>query len=227
MEAIFKKCEICNSYDWKIIYSGPIRDGVFGKFKKNCNIAICCTCKVQRLEEKSCLNFEKYVDNFYRKKVGQEADISEYFNIHDKQNLFTQNYIWPYSLRDKVLLDVGSGGGSLLDSFKGITSKQIAVEPFENYHSSLKSRGIEVFENLKIINKNYNNKIDFAFSIQVIEHVKNPVMFLKEIKKLLKFGGKLVVSTPNRNDILYAGKQKILCSFFTELFIGGILIKIV
>ncbi len=39
-------------------------------------------------------------------------------------------------------------------------------------------------------------------TFQVIEHVENPVKFLQEIFFLLKPGGKLLIATPNRNDVM-------------------------
>lgn len=45
-------------------------------------------------------------------------------------------------------------------------------------------------------------RVDVAFAIQVIEHVENPLAFLTEIRPLLARDGVLVLSTPNRADIL-------------------------
>ena len=45
-------------------------------------------------------------------------------------------------------MDFGCGGGSFLDSIKGIAKKTIAVEPFVGYHESLKLRGHEVYSDI-------------------------------------------------------------------------------
>ena len=111
-------------------------------------------------------------------------------------------------------MDVGCGGGSLLDNLKHLSKDQIAVEPYNIYQKSLSARGYKVFPTLNKVDKKFYNKIDLAFAIQVIEHVKSPVLFLSEIFKFLKKGGKLIISTPNRNDILMEAIPEIYKSFF-------------
>lgn len=210
----FNNCEICGSSNWKTTYSGKIRDGKFGNLLDDCIIGKCKTCKVERLAEKFCFDDSKYELHKYREKIGQKTNIDDYFKNHDIFTLFTQKSVWPMSLRNKIVMDVGCGGGSLLDNIKGFTKEQIAVEPFSKYQSSLASRGYKVFANLDLANQKYNKVIDIAFSIQVIEHVKNPLKFLKQIRKLLNSQGKLILSTPNREDILMHSSPEIYKSFF-------------
>lgn len=40
------------------------------------------------------------------------------------------------------------------------------------------------------------NKFDYVLSLETLEHVPDPLLFLKEIKRVLKKGGVLVMSTP-------------------------------
>lgn len=43
-----------------------------------------------------------------------------------------------------------------------------------------------------------SNIFDYAVSFQVIEHIKEDTLFLKELRRILKPGGKLLLTTPNR-----------------------------
>lgn len=42
-----------------------------------------------------------------------------------------------------------------------------------------------------------DHSIDFVVTFQVIEHIKNDKLFLSEINRVLKTGGKLILTTPN------------------------------
>ena len=48
----------------------------------------------------------------------------------------------------------------------------------------------------------FSEIVDFVVTFQVIEHVEDPVKFLQVIYQLLKPGGKLLIATPNSNDIM-------------------------
>lgn len=42
-----------------------------------------------------------------------------------------------------------------------------------------------------------NNSFDFVVAFQVIEHIKKDLEFVREVQRVLKPGGKFIVSTPN------------------------------
>ena len=42
-----------------------------------------------------------------------------------------------------------------------------------------------------------DNSIDFVVTFQVIEHIKDDEKFVQEIHRVLKPGGKLILTTPN------------------------------
>jgi len=48
-------CEICGSHDFEVIYSGPIRDMVFGVTKEGAEISECSSCLAQRLSAEHCI----------------------------------------------------------------------------------------------------------------------------------------------------------------------------
>jgi SAM-dependent methyltransferase len=43
-----------------------------------------------------------------------------------------------------------------------------------------------------------SDHFDFVVTFQVIEHIKDDLLFLQEIKRVLKPGGKLIMTTPNK-----------------------------
>jgi len=95
------------------------------------------------------------------------------------------------------LLDVGCGNGAYIDHMRWLGWNVVGVEPDEEAASIAMKSGLDVFrgslEDAKFPAKHF----DVVTMNHVIEHVANPVGLLKECRRVLKPGGKLVVSTPN------------------------------
>ncbi len=201
MDPDFPVCPVCGSEAWTVIYDGSVRDGGFGATKPG-RVARCRGCGIERLAESLCLSNDAYRGAQYREHLGQDHDIARHYKSHDELARFTLDVLWPRSLRGKTVADVGCGGGSLLDHIRGLPAKTIAIDPAEGFASSLKARGYCWFATAPDAAEELGAKVDVAFSIQVIEHVADPKRFLAEIRVLLKPDGILVLSTPNRADIL-------------------------
>ena len=52
-------------------------------------------------------------------------------------------------------------------------------------------------DNIPPFSKIEDNSFDTIVTFQVIEHIKNDRLFLEEIKRILRPGGKALISTPN------------------------------
>lgn len=196
-------CEICGGSDWLAAFSGPIRDGSFGSMTPDDHtIYQCRGCAVQRLEESACKDDSFYAGKEYRNLLGEAADAKGFWQKHDIHQLRNLNVIWPLSIRNKVVADIGCAAGSFLDHISGLAKTLLAVEPCEEYHESLSQRGFKVYSSAVHARAEFAGRVDFAFSFSTVEHVGNPVEFLSEIHQLLRPDGLFLVSTPNRSDIL-------------------------
>jgi len=215
MSDIFQPCEICGGREWQIRYQGRVRDGAFGNLSKDhCVVAQCPKCGVQRLNESACKEEDFYETEEYRRLLSEPQDAAGFMAKHDVLQLRNLTVLWPESLRYKVVADIGSAAGSFLDHVRGLTLETVSIEPCTAYHDSLRNRGYHVYAFTKDAIPDWTGKIDFAFCFSVIEHIKNPRGFLEEIGALLKPRGKLIVSTPNRMDILMALKGDEYRRFF-------------
>jgi SAM-dependent methyltransferase len=209
----FPICPVCGSDAWNVVYEGAVRDGGFGATRPG-RVARCGICGVERLAESLCLSDEAYRGAEYRQHLGQDHDLAKHYATHDELARFTLDVLSPRSLRGKVIADVGCGGGSLLDHLSGLPSQVIAIDPAEGFAPSLRARGYRWFAGATEAAPEFEGKIDIAFSIQVIEHVGNPRVFLAGIRALLKPDGILILSTPNRADILMDLLPQIFPGFF-------------
>ncbi len=215
MDAFEHTCEICGNNDWRVVYSGPIRNGSFGNLTGGeCLIGQCEMCRVQRLQEKACVDTSFYEGEEYRKLLEEPTDVGGYWSRHDELQLLNVSALWPHSLRGKSVADIGCGAGSFLDHISGLAKRVVAVEPCQVYHESLAARGYHVYPFAADAAADGRGRVDFAFSFSVIEHVFDPRDFLADIGKLLEDDGILVVSTPNRSDVLMDLLEKEYPKFF-------------
>jgi len=210
-----KVCEICNCNSWDLVFDGKIRDGVFEKFRENSKVYQCSNCAVQRLSEDDCIPSNYYESGDYRKKLKQSTNVKDVIHEHEMLNKFTFEALGLISIRNKNIVDIGCGSGHLLDAVSGPSNKQVGIEPCSTYLDSIINKGFEAYSSAKdCIDSSKENFFDLGFSIQVIEHVLNPRIFLEEVRRLLKPGADLLISTPNRNDILMSILQHEFHSFF-------------
>ena len=99
------------------------------------------------------------------------------------------------------VLDVGCYSGLfsaiMMEKFPGIDL--LAVEIDDKRISMAKTRGIKVFkadiekENLPFT----DNYFDVVLFLETIEHLANPLKILAEIKRVVRPGGEVIISTPN------------------------------
>jgi 2-polyprenyl-3-methyl-5-hydroxy-6-metoxy-1,4-benzoquinol methylase len=195
-------CPICNTPNPSLSYQGVIRDGTYGSFtSKEHTVLLCKNCETSFL---SPLPTQvKYDSQEYRLSYNGSIDVNKYYELHDKISAKYLDFLSDISLRNKLVCDIGCGGGAFLDYIKGLCSQTVGVEPFRGYHDSLQNRGHLVFDSLKNLYSEYgDNTFDIIVSFHVIEHVENPNEFINTIYNLLKKDGVAIIVTPNSNDIL-------------------------
>jgi 2-polyprenyl-3-methyl-5-hydroxy-6-metoxy-1,4-benzoquinol methylase len=174
--------------------------GSFGK-KSDTPLDIweCKDCGARHLPP--MMNLEDYYSsNEYRDDLSQGNATEEFFRLVDDDQPPKLDYVGMHSIRGKSVADIGAGAGPFLDLARGVASTTIAVEPNAAYHDSLTERGHQVFSWCADVPSELQGSIDVAVSFSVVEHVEDPLAFLQDIRRLLKPGGRLVLSTPNASD---------------------------
>jgi len=101
---------------------------------------------------------------------------------------------------DRVL-DVGCGYGVLLSKIPVKNKYKVGIETNEKALNECKRRGIEAYleKNIESKTRFNSNSFDVILMNEVIEHLKNPEGAIKECYRLLKVGGILGLTTPNRS----------------------------
>jgi 2-polyprenyl-3-methyl-5-hydroxy-6-metoxy-1,4-benzoquinol methylase len=161
-------------------------------------------------------------------------------------NTWMFDTIKPYVKGD--VLEIGSGIGNMSSIALQHTQDLTISDIRDNYCSYLSNHfGDQVKDVLKmdIIDPDFDQKhqalfgsFDTVFALNIVEHVKDDVAAMKNIKKLLKPGGKAVILVPAYQSLYnnfdkelehyrrytLQSLTKILRPITTALFIGNILI---
>lgn len=135
------------------------------------------------------------------KKVQKVLEEHAETYILDKQetgdnhsNLVRLYLLNKFTKSTKTVLDFGCGSGSLVKYLLSNGYKAFAYDKSEIIKKYLASQSIPFYEKLSEIPNNY---FDVVTCFDVIEHVTNPNMLIQNIKRKIKKGGILVLSTPN------------------------------
>lgn len=137
----------------------------------------------------------------------------------DKFNKWMFDTIYPFC-KGKIL-EIGSGIGNISQFFLNEHASVTLSDIRENYCNHLKLRFSDAttLEDVLLINlsdaefekkyRHYEKTFDTVFALNVVEHIKDDVLALKNCKFLLKDGGTLLILVP--------AFQSLYCSFDQEL----------
>lgn len=189
-------CKMCGSDKINVLYDGRIRDGRVGNYTdSNVKIYECRDCST--IWHDDINDHKKYYETeVYRKNLEGTSDTDDFYIMHDIESFDKFTYTGTAIYRNKVVADIGCGGGAFLDYINTVAKKVIAVEPSEKYRQDMRKRGIETFPYASEALKEHKHKIDIIVSFDVIEHVENPEDFFRETYDLLSDGGVAYIGTP-------------------------------
>ncbi len=134
---------------------------------------------------------EEFSDFLYDKIISSENSFQKKTDYLEKnRNKLNQDFLMISGLlsnqtSDIKILEFGSGWGSWSKFMKSKLLNITTCEFSEKRHKHLLENGIN---NIKHIDE-INDKFDFIYSEEVLEHVSSPLNILNKLKKLLKANG--------------------------------------
>jgi SAM-dependent methyltransferase len=134
----------------------------------------------------------------YTTEITSEAIASDN-PIH--QRLFKAYVVAKDYIRGQVL-EVGCGEGRGIETMLPLAESFTAVDKIKPVIDNLQQRfptGKFMAMNIPPLSGLADNAYDSIVSFQVIEHIQNDALFLKEIHRVLKPGGVALLTTPNRS----------------------------
>lgn len=141
--------------------------------------------------------------------LGSYYESEDYISHTDsKRSFFERLYhlVKTYSLKKKVelinsyhpekgsLLDIGAGTGDFLVTALGAGWQTIGIEPNQSAKQLAISKGISFSERIESIE---NQQFDVITMWHVLEHVPDVEHQIKQLKRLLKPNGTIIIAVPN------------------------------
>jgi len=192
-------CYLCGAEELRIIRT-KLRHGI------RRNVLECGKCGIVYLESVQRDLKDFYTEEYrklYTPVIGSALNSQELFDIclpYQKDRIDDLKHVLGPT---KKLLDVGCASGAFLHAVRNHVLYCIGMEfNLDNARFVKEVLGIRVYtgciEDVDLPQEYF----DIATAFQVLEHVDDPISFLKGIHKLLKPGGTICIEVPNIQDVL-------------------------
>ncbi|HRN56411.1 MAG TPA: class I SAM-dependent methyltransferase [Agriterribacter sp.] len=98
------------------------------------------------------------------------------------------------------VLEIGTGSGYGVNIVAPYTDEFVTIDkyPVQVDIPAGKTRVTFIQMNVPPLHGIASGSFDFVITFQVIEHIQRDEVFLQEISRVLKSGGKLIITTPNK-----------------------------
>lgn len=114
-------------------------------------------------------------------------------------------YLAPHLVKGSSLLEVGCSSGFMLLPLAEKGHACTGIEPSGVFSEFVKNQDLPVFDSLQSLKSaTPDARFDLILHFFVLEHIADPLGFLKAQLEMLKPGGKIIFEIPNAADPLYS-----------------------
>ena len=142
-----------------------------------------------------------YDENMQDKNVNDVGDIKRAKRKMMEDTIRRVNLIRKLTQKKGKILEIGSGHGFFLEMMRKSGYKMTGIEI-----SKEKRKFSKQVTAVKVLDVNINEEMpdvgnfDVIVMFQVLEHIIDPIGFLRNVRKILKSNGKIIVEVPNCDD---------------------------
>jgi 2-polyprenyl-3-methyl-5-hydroxy-6-metoxy-1,4-benzoquinol methylase len=149
---------------------------------------------------------DRYYTELYREDYVEPPVEVRYWADLNEANTRVRRLL-PFLKRETYLLEVGCGSGAFLGAVRAYVAEVHGVEPDAASRAWIEGRmGMRVSADVADVLRE-GKSFDLVVLVHVLEHVPNPVRFLRGLRQLLQPDGSLLVEVPNVSDMLVAVYQ--------------------
>ena len=163
--------------------------------------------KNNTLDKKEIEKFSKIAEEWWN-PTGKFRPLHKFNPIRIKY--IKDNLINDFDLKNKKkplqglkILDIGCGGGLLSEPLARLGAKVTGIDPIKRNieiakHHLKKSKLNVKYYNFSPERFKSNNKYDVILNMEIVEHVQNVDLFIKQSSKFLKKSGTMFIATLNQ-----------------------------
>jgi 2-polyprenyl-3-methyl-5-hydroxy-6-metoxy-1,4-benzoquinol methylase len=190
-------CPICNFPSSIILRKYKSESSILSKI----NLSKCNKCELVFASPMPTIDmWEQYNSDYFNVAHGGITNNINTINFFKGIAVVRMKYILNYTNKNSIILnsilEIGPGVGYLAEKWLKFfpNLKYSVVETDTSCHSSLNKIGINVYNNIEDVPE--TSIFDLVIHSHVLEHVINPVEFLKNNTFFLRHGGVLFIDVP-------------------------------
>lgn len=190
-------CYLCGSSKLKVIKK-ELRHAI------QRNVLECQSCGLVFLTTKKT-NLQAHYKGDYRKiyspVIGKESTSKEIYDMYYPIQGTRLERVKKYLNKKKRILDIGCSAGHFINTIKPFVKEVIGIEfNLDNAKFVNEKLGIKVYTEPIDKTDLPEKYFDVIFCLQTMEHMDDPLAFLKTIKRYLKDDGIIYIEVPNLDE---------------------------
>jgi len=138
-------------------------------------------------------------DRYFNQALAVKEKKNPLKYLAGKESSYYPVYKYLIDKKNLNILEIGSGYGYLTYSIYKNKHNVLGIDVSENVVKFANSNFGALYKNTVIENLDIEQKFDLIIATEVIEHLDDPVTFLKNCKRFLNNNGKILLTTPNKN----------------------------
>jgi len=156
-------------------------------------------------EEEEILFYKKEFEKYMETRSAQDKDWSgpeKHFTSNQREVERRIPFLEPYLAKEQKILEIGCSSGFMLNALKEKGIDVYGLDPSEGFIEFVKAKGVQVYKDLKGLQKNHDIQFDLIIHYYVLEHIRNPIEFINQYMELLNATGKMIFEVPCATDPL-------------------------